>query len=357
MNTSDLRLTNVNNDWKSLKEFFAKSSAKEKANSLGNDLIVGLAIYSFFTASTGPLGPISYALVARKLSSIGIGYLAFPAARTSFSKSERHCLKNEENNNVKLLGDDYYTQKISLYKMQTKFDALLVGHTSTIHNGKWTIHALGNGGKMEAFIHNFAQKNFKNKSNTLLINGPSVCESGGWPTSYQMGAGFEAGLQFLEKEVKASHIIMHGISFGGGMMSEAISSHDFTKGMKKRKIQYLSISDRTFSHLSTLAGSLYGRIVEPIFFASGMELDCVSAAKKLSDLGIRHIILQHTSQDASGTDRTIPDGASLAHELHKDKAMPNRVFLESEEMGHDLDFPEEIKKKLDGEIQQFLGND
>ncbi len=137
------------------------------------------------------------------------------------------------------------------------------------------------------------------------------------------GAGFEAGMKFLEREVKATHIIMRGLSLGGGMMGEAILNHDFTAGMKK-DIRYLFIADRSFSRLSTVAVALVGLVVQPIFYITGTEPDGVAAACKLSQLGIQQIIIQHTSERGNGSDYVIPDNASLAYELHKN---PSRIMV------------------------------
>jgi hypothetical protein len=170
-----------------------------------------------------------------------------------------------------------------------------------------------------------------------------------------MGAGFEAGIRFLEREVKAVHIIMRGLSLGGGMMGEAVLNHDFTEGMKK-DIRYLSITDRSFSRLSTIAEALVGQIVKPIFYITGTELDGVAAARKLSQLGIQQIIIQHTSEGGTGSDYVIPDSTSLAYELHKDPTLESKVFLESQFITHNGQLPGNIENSLKRKIQEFVKN-
>ncbi|MEC7838573.1 MAG: hypothetical protein VX777_00885 [Chlamydiota bacterium] len=344
-------------DWKTLTRYDAPSNQQEKICRVANNLILGVALYGAYSYYTGPIGLVSYAgmaLAARKLASTTIGYLVYPAALTSVHYLCDDYLQKLGNRRLDALKQEgYVANKISIYKSGTRYDAALIGHSSTINNGKWTIEALGNGMAMEFIIDDLPKENFKNQSNTLLINGPSVGASGGWPTRYQLGAGFEAGIDLLEREVKATHIIMRGLSLGGGMMAEAILNHDFTEG-KKREVRYLSISDRTFSKLSTIAGNLVGRVVEPVFYLTGTELDGVGAAKKLSDLNIRHIVIQHNSHNAQGSDYVIPDSASLAHKLHQEGDLKNKVFLESDRITHNSSLPLNIERDLAQEISRFF---
>jgi len=344
-------------DWKSLTSYQADSTAKEKVARVGNSVVFGATIYAAYASLTGPVGLGSYAvmaLAARKITSTTIGYLVYPAAFTSLPCSGGdylHDVGEEQMGTLKREG--YIVKKISICKSGTTYDAALIGHSTTIDNGKWTIQALGNCMAMEHLLEELGKENIRNQSNTLLINGPSVCKSGGWPTRYQMGAGFEAGLQLLEQEIKATHIVMRGLSLGGGMMAEAILNHDFTQG-KKRDISYLSISDRTFSRLSSIAGNLVGRIVEPIFYVTDTELDGIGAAKKLSDLGIRHIIVQHHSSNNQGSDQVIPDSVSLAVGLHQEDGLKNKVFLKSTAVTHSGSLPYDIEGDLNREVNQFF---
>jgi len=48
-------------------------------------------------------------------------------------------------------------------------------------------------------------------------------------------------------------------------------------------------------------------------------LDGVGAARKLSDLRIQQIVIQHSSLEGEGSDDVIPDRTSLAYELHQAK--------------------------------------
>jgi hypothetical protein len=375
--------------WLTVDKFEADTTVSEKINRLANNVVFGASLYGLYAFATGGTGVAVYAsylsmgLAARKIASTTVGYLVYPAAFTSFPRAAgaavgKLATKLTGNPAVAdiigflIRGREYYAEyginemksleskgfiarKISLYKSGTKYDAIIITHPDTINNGNWTIHALGNGMTMESKIVNNAKSNFANKCNTLLVNGPSVSQSGGWPTRYQMGAGFEAGIKFLEREVKATHIIMHGFSLGGGMMGEAILNHDFTYGMKK-DIKYLSIADRSFSRLSTIAGILVGQLVEPIIHFTGSEIDGVGAAQKLSLLGIRQILIQHASPESAGSDCEIPDKASLAYELHKDTTLTDKIFLESVSIRHNGPLPSVIEASLKDQIKKFVEN-
>lgn len=291
--------------------------------------------------------------VARQVAAVAIGYLVYPATRLKVSKNLEalDALKR----------DGYVVKQIRLNRVGVTYDATLIGHKKTIGNGKWTIHALGNGMTKEMVYDELPRQNNAYGGNTLLINGPSVGESGGWPTRYQLGAGFEAGLQYLEKKICATHIVMHGLSLGGGMLAEAITQHNFARGVK-----YLFVADRTFGTLSSVAAALVGAVVRPIFYFAGMELDGVSAAARLRHLRIPQIIIQHRSEDGSGHDGVIPDKASLAYQLHRhqsggsifDECIPRnlrKLYLESETVTHNGPLPRSIKQRLDVEIRKFFG--
>jgi hypothetical protein len=361
-------------NWVSLSSYKAETTLLDKVHRVANHLIFGAGLFGIYAFAKGGSGGFVYAsylslaLALRKVLCTSLGYLVYPAA--SFLPFRDPSLTNDEIEETRGLElDGFIVKKISLYKSGTRYDARLIAHPDLIQKGHWTIHALGNGMEMESCIQWLAKENLDNKFNTLLINGPSVSQSGGWPTPYQMGAGFEAGITFLEREVRATHLMMCGFSLGGGMMGQAILAHDFSEGMKNN-IRYLPIIDRSFSRLSTVAealvfqtaakvvgqfaGKLISRIVRPIFYAIGMELDGVAAARKLSQLGIRQIIIQHNSQDGSGSDAMIPDNSSLAYELGKDLIVEHKTFLESEEISHNGPLPKEIDCRLTSEIKAFL---
>jgi hypothetical protein len=335
-----------------LNEFEAEVPLIDKVCRVANGVVFGAGLYGVYALARGSAGTVSYpiclavVLTARKVLSALIGHIAYPATWL-YSQSS---LKEDEKIDIqRLVGMGYIVNKITLYKSGTAYDATLVTSKDTIENGKWTMNALGNAMAIEQVTASIALENFSRGSNTLLINGPSVGASKGWATRYQMGAGFEAGLQFLEKEIKATHIAMRGLSLGGGMIAEAVLQHDFTEGMSK-KIQYLCISDRTFSKLSSVASALVGRLVEPLFYLAGMELDGVAAGFKLSSLGIHQIVVQHKSGDFIGSDGVIPDQVSLAK-----KILPmNKRFIVSSQIRHNGPLPRSDQEQLDIFIDRFM---
>jgi hypothetical protein len=347
-------------EWLTMKKFEAETTSLEKVSRVANYVIFGASAYGIYSLLAGPGGMLSYAswvamgLVARKITSTMIGYLVYPAAITSFPYCGGNAIKEIGKQQVyQLVNENFIVKEISLYKSGIKYAAMCISHPNTRKNGNWTIHALGNGMFMEGVIKDLAEKNFMNNCNTLLVNGPSVGSSGGWPTRYQMRAGYEAGIEFLETKIKATHIIMSGFSLGGGMMAEAILNHNFQKGLNQQ-IRYLAISDRTFDRLSRIAAAFVGRIVEPIFFITGTELNGVGAAEKLSELNIRQIVIQHTSLSRQGDDSVIPDSVSLACTLREDTTLCNKIFLESPRVHHNQPLPRNINEVLQENIQDFL---
>lgn len=253
--------------WLSMGVFEADTTASEKVARVGNQAIAATSLLGCYTIATGGVGFFSYlaypacALTARKVTATILGYFTYPSAAaflvkylpedTRITKIIPSFLANQYKQLVstarelvnqceqrgneihELEQEGFRVESISIRKSGTEYDALLITHPKTMDNSNWTLHALGNAMVMENQIYTLAKENYSNQCNTLLINGPSVNKSRGWPTRYQMGAAFEAGLQLLEKEIQAMHIVMRGFSLGGGMMAEAVLQHDFEEGRRK----------------------------------------------------------------------------------------------------------------------------
>lgn len=348
-------------EWQSTSHFTANIELKDRIYRIANDLFFVSGFYGIYAICAGISGLGLYLSCAaaifsvRKIGAAVLGHAIYPASLTSYP-----CVKERFNFEIEglwqgrwLQSNGYDVRKITLHKSGTNYDAYLISHPSTEKTGRFAIHALGNCMTMEHFMIRLAKEDLSQKCTTLLINGPAVGLSRGWPTQYQMGAGFEAGLQFLERVAKASHIVMKTFSLGNGMMSEAILQHDFTEGMK-RKIRYLCISQCSFSRLSTIAKALIGRVAKPVLFVVGLDLEGVEAARKLSDLGIAQIIVQHRSNDDSGSDGIIPDRTSLAFELRKDPLLKKKIFIESEHITHTHPLPKAVQNSLNQNILQFF---
>lgn len=345
----------VNPRWLAIKNFKGEKTAQESLSALAEigAVLGGLySVYASYMGESGMMAHISYlsmGWISRKIASATIGKLIYPA--TSFNSSE--LIKIEVEQIQELRRGNFTLTKLCLSKVGLSYDAALITHPETIQNGRWTINALGNMMTMENSISHYAKKNFAHHCSTLLVNGPNIGRSVALATRYGMGAGFNLGIEFLEKEVQATHIIMEGFSLGGGMMAEAILNHDFSTGLAEG-IRYLSITDRSFSNLSSIAAKLKGPIVMPAFYVSGFELDGVEAARKLSQLAIKQIIIQHCSSTGEGSDGVIPDSVSLASEVHKDRTLIDKIFLESRQISHYDELPLAIKNKLKHSLQEFL---
>lgn len=355
-----------NQEWKCLTEFSACTSFDEKMCRVANYVAFGAAAYGTISRIRGRRMSLGSCLgmiqAQRKLVSSVIGYITNPAAIRSLSFTTRESMRKEGEKKIsRLQKEGYFVRKVSLYKSGTRYEGILAGHSETIDNGCWTLYALGRHDTMEYALERVTKENRAYLSNTILINAPSIGGSGGYPTSYQLGAGFETGLQLLEKEVCATHILMRGFSLGGAMLGEAILTHDFTEGQSKG-INYLAISDRTFAYHSSIAasfvsesvGRLAASFIKPICKLSGTELHVFEAAKRLSDLGIRHIVIQHNSHGSSETDGVIPDRLSLSNKMHHNEEMEGKLFLESEEMGHRGRLYGGLDECLDNEIANFF---
>lgn len=354
--------TNLNNiednsklslPWQSLKRFYASTTLSEKVWRVVNNLLFPAAALCLGTIVNRKIRPIpvvyaSYVVIAlavRKIVATVIGYVAYPAI-VMYSCTQ--LIQKEAVAFDLLKKEGFVTQKISLHKSGVIYDATIIGHSDTIGNGKWSMHALGNVNAMEDCTEDLAKANHPYGANTLLINGPGIGRSGGYPTRYQLGAGFEAGLQFLEKEVKATHIVLEGLSLGGGMMAEAVLAHQFdTSG----RVKYLAISKCTFSRLSEIATALVGTIATFAFFLTGAELDGVSGAEKLKKLNINHILIQHSSEGNKGSDGVIPDHVALAPALEQ---APTRIFLLSPLISHNEGLPWDIFQQLFKERNKFF---
>lgn len=373
--------------------FYAESSTREKIMHYFNIAMFAgafaAAVYSLKSRSISRLSWIPLIYAARKIAAVAIGYLCHAATLCWIKDKDRvgevDKLKYCENVDVK---------RITLNKSGVNYDAYLLINPKA-DNCKWTLFA-GHGGfvideDMMHVVDNFdcVSLNYKHNlseyhcdankwhrvpgrelTNYLIVNGPTVGRSQGRPTPYQNGAAFEAGLQFLEKEIQATHIIMKGHCFGNGALAGAILQHDFEKAQNARlesgnpKINYLLISDRTFSRLSDIASemvsfnvTLISGLVKVAFFLLGIELNCVEASKKLSQKEIKQIIIQHDADDG-----TISANVGLAQNLIKEKILDNKIFLQSDEIGHLPDYrvtglPKQIQKDIHENIQAFLNID
>lgn len=257
--------------------------------------------------------------VIRKVLAVAINHFIYPAVLMSYDK--RALDKERLNAFQDLRGDQFECRRVALNKSGINYDAFAFEHEDTKENGQWVIVAGGNRWIGESAAPSVARKFKELGFNVLYVNGPGVGRSSGYPTSYSIGSGQEAGLQFLEKVADAKKILLYGTSLGGGAQSEAIKNHTFNT----KDIDYLVWSDRSFDKLSNAASSMVTALAKPIFFLLGIELDGVAGAKKLKKLGITHIVTQNSQMRVGNgplpltpninspgvTDGVIPNKASL----------------------------------------------
>ncbi len=335
--------------------FLAQPTAYEKIAHVAYNL---LTISTPCAAVSALLFPVSWwtyltavpaFLTARKGLEVLFGYMSYPAAQHSMSHSFRMRLNVIRSKHVKQLrAQGFDVSPLTLQKSGISYAAFVITHPEA-RSRDWAIEALGAAMFMEGPMERIANRNRCLKVNTLMINGPSVGESSGAPTRYQFGAGFEAGMQYLEKEKKARHIILHGFSLGGGMMAEGILQHHFIRS----DVEYLVIFDRTFSRVSEIVKERYGPWADALFRASGQQLDGVKAVEKLSRLKIRHIVINHFNYYPEGddTDGAIPDIASLAAAVEESETVS---LLVSSQVFHTAALPENVKNQLNRQIAEFL---
>ena len=95
-----------------------------------------------------------------------------------------------ESESIKALKEDGFTvQKVVIIKSGVRYSATLIYHETTQYNNRWIIDALGRNGLMEKCLKEIGRGNFwAHRCNSLVINGPSLGSSKGFPTRYQLGA-------------------------------------------------------------------------------------------------------------------------------------------------------------------------
>lgn len=341
-------LQQIQPEWTHLSDFVAKSSLLDQITRIGNYSIFALALVGVcsgqnFGRRSTYLHQVCLFLAVRKVLCVIAGYIGYKATHLSKSK----LLNISSLAHSKLRKKGFLFNTINLHKSGICYVATWISTADTLDNKVWVVNALGVTSAMEENLYRLAKRNLKFGSNTLVINGPAVGMSQGHPTPYQLGAGYEAGLQYLETIVKANHIIMYGHSFGGATMGIAIGMHDFTFGLEN-KIKYLSVSDRTFNSAAKIATQHYASIFEPLVHLVGFEFEGVAPAKKLIELGIRQIIIH------GHNDPVIPKAFSLSKKLHDLKIEANKYFIESDHIPHSGELPFAILEDLTFQIQKFI---
>lgn len=227
------------------------------------------------------------------------------------------------------------------------YSALLVGHTTTITNGRWALQAIGNGMTAESSIDGFADFYGRLRSNVLIVNAPQVGASLGSAIPEEMGAAQHAGICFLEQAIKAKKIAIVGMSFGGAAIASAIMKHNF-----KNDRQYFVLRQVSFSSVSAVCSAVVESITKSAWVASfiaalvkwsGLEIDCIEASRKLAQRNIPEGIVQAKKQQTSESsirkedflhDGLIPQEASLGYKLVEQGMCQNTAFLGDDALHH-----------------------
>lgn len=309
---------------------------------------------------------LAFIQVIRKVLAVIINHFVYIATLRSYSKEQQETIDNLRWESFEKLTEvKCECRRIALNKSGINYDAFAIEHETTKGNGRWVIVAGGNGwigeGAVLSCVGKFAPQGF----NVLFVNGPGVGRSSGFPTSYSIRAGQEAGLQFLENAVRAKKILMYGTSLGGGAQAEAIKNHEFRKD-----IEYMVWSDRSFDKLSSAASRMVTSLAKPLFFLLGNELDGIAGARRLEKLGITHVVTQNSQCDDdndilfledklptdNGSDGVIPNEASLLLGLKKAGIQTSgRLKCYGDpEVAHNGNLPKRIEVLVEADIRSFL---
>lgn len=350
--------------------YTAKSTIGQKIGRFANLLFFSYACLGSFLNPKRNLYGVALQKIAliytiHKVLQVTVGYLLYDSTRYCEIELEEKALAAHQ----ALEGKGFEVERVNLFRCGTHYSATKITAPGADKH-KWFLNARGINDTMEQSLEAIAERNKEEGYNTLIINGPSVGRSTGWPTPYQLGAAIEAGMQFLE-ENGAKLIVVDGHSWGAGMTLEGALLHDFNLAIEN-KIKYLFISDRTFDTFQNVANAVVERFVckavancsnerlkniakavipwiaNMLLMTLRFDLNCLEGAKKLNSLGIRHLIIEVDGDK----DHRIPRFVSLAKGLESIKENSNRRILKSDEMTHSGPYPatvaigrkEEIRK-------------
>lgn len=289
----------------------------------GTSLMQIPVVLTIITMAPKIISTLALIVVIRKVMAVAINLAIYQAVIFQFLISTKEKIDNLRWTQFEQLSiQGYECRRVALNISGISYDAFVIQHEKIKDNGQWVMIAGGNGDIGERSIDEYVKKFEETDLNILYVNGPGVGRSSGLPTSYSLRAGQEAGLQFLEKVVKATKVLLYGHSLGGGIQAEVIQHHRFVK-----EIDYMVWSDRSFDNVSHAASAMVTRLAK-LFFLFGVKLDGVAGAKKLQELGFSHIVTQN-SKAVWGDTHVLPlDGEIYKEEADaKDGVIPNKASL------------------------------
>ncbi len=167
---------------------------------------------------------------------------------------ERNKQLHTQRTSIDLKSDLKY-KRLAIQVDDCIIDAMIIGKSSTLGEGRWILFSNGNFTAYEWTVGDQADRVNRPiehfHSNALIFNYPGVSASTGWPHRPSMAKVYRALLTFLadqQQGIAAKEIIGFGHSLGGGVQAEGRNSF-----VRDKKIAYVFIKSRTFSDLSTAA--------------------------------------------------------------------------------------------------------
>jgi hypothetical protein len=227
---------------------------------------------------------IIFPLILHHLIHIAAAKFIVPSS-LRFNQATSHRLRS----GVALDGDWKY-KRITILSDGNKIDAMIMGRRKMFRNGRWYIYVPGN---QELYENVMVNRDFKIlltklKANALIYNYPGSGCSTGCTSRSALTKSYRAVLSFVETQIGAHKILGHGFSLGGAIQSEALLSHTM-----KPNVDYLFITDRTFSRLSIIAASFVPRPLKAIVsLAVKLERWNLNAVDHCFRIQVPHIVLQ-----------------------------------------------------------------
>lgn len=336
--------------------------------SLGDSLFLYGLVRSSSPAIT--LGSLPFALTIKKICQVLTVSSICPATICGVSRRfprlvddsfRRRYLFQRQQARALITGsyDDeslYSVTNIKISRKGVEYDAYFVVWQNNYKH--WVLHALdGNqfpGAPLNDYtLDYYTMMGFKRLFNHVIIAGPSVGHSSGWPNAENIGAGYSAAMELLEN-IGATHILMEARGlFGGATLAKAVESHDF----KVHDIRYLTISIGCASSVGEAAkhGKL-GRVAESIIKWTGMDIGSDKMNEKLFENDIKHLVIGH-DDPLSPVDGFVHDKASLWSNLKKKNFSNVEIIFDSRKQSSypDYFFRDFSKKNIvKEEINEFL---
>lgn len=327
--------------------YYADKKAKERAiYEYSTSIIFALGIcflaYGLVTRSryASALGLVALTFSAKRVSQSFIALMICPALTIRLSQKYpalsrklppfNYIIDRLQGHAMATGLDDYgavtgfYVTNLALQKNGVSYDAYFInkGHKA------WAIHALRGDEYPGHLLHDIPIDYIQfidDRLNHVIVSGPSVGGSAGWPNSENIGDGFSAALQLLE-QIDTTHIIMVGRGlYGGFSLAKAVERHQF----QTNNIKYSAITLSAANSLGeAMEFSSPGRFGKGVVGLIGMNFTMKKMVDKLEDLGIKHLVIGHENPN-SPFDEVVSDRASLLAALKEKHFMHIKLLSTS----------------------------